>query len=92
MPNSKVCLITVNFLPPANCGEPTIPGNGSIRTYQNTTEGAEIVFGCNPMFAPSAMVTATCASNGMWSPDPASHMCTCEYLLCIAVGGLKGLR
>jgi len=61
-----------------NCSDPTIPGNGSIRTYQNTTEGAEIVFGCNPgfvPFVPAGNMTAVCASNGRWNPDPAELSC-----------------
>ena len=52
--------------------------DGSIEPYQNTTEGADISFRCNLMFVPSTRMTATCASNGMWTPDPASLTCTCE--------------
>ena len=64
-----------------SCSDPTPPMDGSIDPYHNTTEGAEILFGCNPMFVPSARMTATCACNGMWTPDPGSLTCTCEYLL-----------
>ena len=63
---------------PANCGDPILPTSGSIGTYQNATEGAEIVFGCNPGFVPAGNVTAVCASNGSWTPDPATHLCTCK--------------
>ena len=69
------------FLPPVNCSDPTPPTDGSIDPYQNTTEGAEIFFRCNPMFVPSTRMTATCASNSMWTPDPADLTCTCEYQL-----------
>ena len=55
--------------------------DGSIDSYQNTTEGAEIFFRCNPGFVPAERMTATCASIGMWTPDPADLACTCEYLL-----------
>ena len=55
--------------------------DGSIEPYQNTTEGAEIFFMCNQMFVPSARMTATCTSNGMWTPDPGNLTCTREYLL-----------
>ena len=61
-----------------NCSDPNFPRNVSIRTYQNTTEGAVIVFGCNPGFVPAGNVTAVCASNGSWTPDPAEVMCTCK--------------
>ena len=42
--NVFVCLIS----PIVNCSDPTSPGNGSIETYQNTIEGAEIFYRCNP--------------------------------------------
>ena len=66
--------------PPVNCSDPTPPMNGFIVPHQNTTEGAEVFFSCNPMFVPTGRMTATCASNGMWTPDPADLTCTCEYL------------
>ena len=59
-----------------NCSEPTVPRNGSIGTYQNTTEGAVIVFRCNPGFVPAGNMTAVCASDGRWSPNPAEVRCT----------------
>ena len=34
--------------------------DGSIDPYQNTTEGAVIVFGCNPGFVPAGNMTAVC--------------------------------
>ena len=72
----------VNFFHPSvNYSDPTPPTDGSIDPYQNTTEGAEISFGCNPGFVPSARMTATCTSNGMWTPVPADLTCTCEHLL-----------
>ena len=54
--------------------------DGSIAPYQNTTEGAEISFMCNPMFVPRERMTAVCGADRRWSPDPADHRCTCEYL------------
>ena len=76
-------LAVSNYLfhfPPVNCGDPTPPMNGSIDQYQNTTEGTQISFGCNPMFIPSRRMTSTCASNGMWTPDPGNLMCICESM------------
>ena len=69
---------TSSLLSQANCSDPTVPGNGSIGTYQNTTEGAEIAFGCNPGFVPAGIMTAVCTLNGSWTPDPAIFVCTCE--------------
>ena len=37
-----------------------------------------IVFGCNPGFVPAGRMTAVCASDGRWSPDPATTVCTCK--------------
>ena len=64
--------------PPANCGKPIVPINGFISPYQNTTEGSVIVFGCNSGFVPAGDMTAVCASDGRWSPDPATIVCTCK--------------
>ena len=72
--NVFVCLIS----PIVNCSDPTSPGNGSIGTYQNTTEGAEIFFRCNPGFVPPGRMIAVCASDGRWSPDPVELRCIGE--------------
>ena len=55
-----------------------MPGNGSIEPYQNTTEGAEIFFRCNPGFVPVGRMTAVCAADGRWNPNPATLVCTGE--------------
>ena len=60
--------------------DPTFPTNGSIEPYQNTTEGAEILIGCNPMFVPVGRVTAVCGADGRWTPDPAGLVCTCKVM------------
>ena len=63
----------------ANCGDPTVPTNGSIYgAYQNTTEGTVIEFGCDPGFVPTENMTPVCASDGRWIPDPATLVCTCK--------------
>ena len=59
--------------------------DGSIDPYQNTTEGAEIFFRCNPGFVPTERMTAVCGADGRWNPDPADHRCTCEYVHVIAI-------
>ena len=66
------------FLLPVSCGDPTVPTNGSIDPYQNTTVGGQIVFRCDPGFDPDGDMTAVCAANGSWTPDPGTTMCTCE--------------
>ena len=74
--SSYFMVLTLSYI--VNCSDPTIPGNGSIRTYQNTTEGAEIVFGCNPGFVPAGNMTTVCASDGRWNPNPAEVRCICK--------------
>ena len=61
---------------PVSCGQPNITGNGSIETYQNTAEGAEIFFRCNAGFVPAGRMRAVCGADGRWNPDPAGHVCT----------------
>ena len=64
------------FITPANCSDPAVPRNGSIDPYQNTTEGAEIFFRCNPGFVPAGRMRAVCGADGRWIPDPADQVCT----------------
>ena len=61
---------------PVSCGRPITPHNGSIGTYQNTTEGAEIFFRCDPGFVPAGRMGAVCGADGRWNPDPATLVCT----------------
>ena len=66
------------FPPSVNCSDPAVPGGGSIDPYQNTTEGAEIFFRCNPGFVPAGRMRAVCGADGRWSPDPATLVCLCK--------------
>ena len=72
-------LVCVMFCPPVNCSDPTRPVDGSIEPYQNTTEGAEIFFRCNPEFVPAGRMRVVCGADGRWNPDPAGIVCACEY-------------
>ena len=62
---------------PVSCGQPVTPGNGSIEVYQNTLEGAEIFFKCNPGFVPTGRTRALCGADGRWIPDPATLDLVC---------------
>ena len=68
---------------PVSCGQPVTPDNGSIEAYQNTTQGAEIFFKCNPGFVPAGRMRAVCGADGRWNPDPATLVCTCEIIIFI---------
>ena len=75
----RLSIVTfINLLSPANCGDPTVARNGSIEAYQNTTEGSEIFFRCNPGFVPAGRMRTVCRADGRWSSDPATLVCTCE--------------
>ena len=76
---STVCSLIYCF-PPVNCSDPTFPTNGSSAPYQNTTEGAEIFFWCNPGFVPAGRMRAVCGTDGRWTPDPADLVCTCKVM------------
>ena len=77
--HDEILLIFLH-IPPVNCSDPTAPGNGSIATYQNTTEGAEIQFGCNPQYSPAGRMMAVCTQDGRWDPNPATLVCTGELI------------
>ena len=66
---------------PVSCGRPITPDNGSIEAHQNTTEGAGILFRCDPGFVPAGRMRAVCGADGRWNPDPASLGCTGESRL-----------
>ena len=69
-------LIAINIHPcAANCRVPRPPGNGTIVNYTSTVEGSTLFYQCNPGFGPVGEMTAVCAVNGSWSPDPADVPC-----------------
>jgi len=72
--NSSAVMGTIPAV--VNCSVPAPPGNGSIDPYQNTLEGAEISFRCNPGYLPTETMTAVC--NSTWTPYPAALACICD--------------
>ena len=59
----------------ANCAVGRSPGNGTIANYTSTVEGSTLLYQCNPGFGPVDEMTAVCAADGSWSPDPAVVSC-----------------
>lgn len=49
--------------------------NGSIEDYTSTVEDSVVVFYCNEGLTPEGQMTATCALNGSWTPNPADLVC-----------------
>ena len=75
------------FLSPVGCGVPSRPENGSVQSLdisQGTQQGSEIFFTCNTSYVPAGNMITTCASDGMWNPDPATFVCICMFIHCIA--------
>ena len=70
-----------HLLSTANCSDPTVPKNGVIDPFLNTTDGAEMFFMCNPGFVPAGRMKAVCAANGSWTFDPAALVCKCEIII-----------
>ena len=59
----------------ANCGVPEPPENGTIVNYTSAVEESAVLYQCNPGFGPVGEMTAVCAANGSWSPNPADVTC-----------------
>ena len=38
-------------------------------------EGSALLYQCNPVFGPVGEMTAVCAANGSWSPNPVDVTC-----------------
>ena len=78
--------LTINFLPPVNCGIPRAPENGIIENMLSisTVGGAQIFFRCNSGYVPAGNMMATCVSPdgisavGTWTPDPVDLVCSGE--------------
>ena len=96
--------IRISFSSPASvvdCGAPPTLASGVIvETYTSTAVNSDIFFQCQqPGLVPSYR-SATCGSDGRWSPDPSQVECkmitptltpttlpTCRYskLICLVV-------
>ena len=50
---------------------------------------SEMQFSCRNGFFPINKFTATCLSNGRWSPDPAIHNCTLGRVSAVYIGQLS---
>ena len=66
-----------------DCGAPVAPRNGSLESYNDTTEGSEAFYSC-PGLVPEGRMRTVCTRNG-WSSNPADLCCTVgmyKYLYC----------
>ena len=61
--DSGLLVVFCNTIP-VSCGQPGMPGNGSIEAHQNASEGTEIFFKCNPGFVPAGRMRAVCGADG----------------------------
>ena len=85
-------VMTAIFFPsPVGCGVPHRPENGFVQSLdisQGTQQGSEIFFTCNTSYVPARNMIATCASDGMWNPDPATFACICTFIHCSSLNPL----
>ena len=67
----------MTILHAADCGAPPPPVNGDlVQPDTNTTEGSVVVFQCDPGFVPEGVMTAVCAGDGQWTPNPGGVTCS----------------
>ena len=78
---SNHCVLILCSIP-ADCGDPSLPMNGFVMAYNSTLEGSQIVFQCNPGFAPSQQMMSVCMADGIWTPNPAGLECRGIWLYC----------
>ena len=57
-----------------DCGSPVAPRNGSLESYNDTTEGSEVFYRCDSGLLPEGRMRAVCTVSG-WSPNPADLCC-----------------
>ena len=55
-------------------------GGVVIEPFNNTMFNAVIIFHCEEGLIPDTVIEAVCGSTGVWSPNPANHMCVNESL------------
>ena len=48
--------------------------------FNSTMFNAVIIFHCEEGLIPDTVIEAVCGSTGVWSPNPANHMCANESL------------
>ena len=68
-----------------NCGHPKPPVNGSLESYFQTTEGANVISYCNENFLPNVPILSVCTSDAIWDPNPDYINCTLNSKLPITI-------
>jgi hypothetical protein len=60
-----------------DCGSPSVSSNQGvvIEPFNDTLFGSTIVFHCEEGLIPDTVIEAVCGSTGVWSPNPANHLC-----------------
>ena len=60
-----------------DCDIPSVSSDGGviIEPFSSTVFNATIVFHCKEGLIPNTTLEAVCGSTGVWSPNPANHMC-----------------
>jgi len=51
-----------------DCGEPTVPTNGTVTITNGTEYGAEVTFDCDTGFRIDGNASSVCQHTGQWEP------------------------
>ena len=62
---------------PLDCDRPSVSSDRGvvIEPFNNTLFNATFVFHCEEGLIPDTVIEAVCGSTGVWSPNPANHLC-----------------
>ena len=69
------CVSSIFTLSSVDCGPPIAPRNGLLEGYNNTAEGSEVFYSCDPRHLPEGSMKAVCTNNG-WTPILTDLRCT----------------
>ena len=62
-----------------------------VEGYNNGREGSQLNYRCRSGLEPSESFVSTCTSGGIWSPNPADHICKgviIWYVVCITLDNI----
>ena len=63
------------FITSAHCTYPMVGPNVVVEGYTDGREGSQISYHCQFGLVPNELAISTCIQGGIWSPNPAKHIC-----------------
>ena len=71
----SIIIYQYNIIVTLDCGTPNISSGIAIEPFSSTMFNATIVFHCEEGLIPDTVIEAVCGSTGVWSQNPANHLC-----------------